>query len=145
MTIKKWDQQQKDRPLSINPGFKGNVTQKRITTSFSLFGKKILLMIISQIFFCLQTERQKFNNTVNGHHSVLLIEKLSYLEQAYHFHAQCLLCFELLQMELSRMRRPLLEQTLQIVNRSEKLLDQRILGLLTNTIGDLLLSHVIYD
>ena len=48
-------------------------------------------------------------------------------------------------MELSRMRRPLLEQTLQIVNRSEKLLDKRILGLMTNTIDDLLLSHVIYN
>ena len=39
---------------------------------FFLFGKKILLMIISQISFCLNTERQKFNNTVIGHHSVLL-------------------------------------------------------------------------
>ena len=58
MTIKKWDLKQKDRLLPMNPGFEGNVTQKRITTSFSLFGKKILLMIISQISFCLNTERQ---------------------------------------------------------------------------------------
>ena len=34
--------------------------------------KKILLMIISQISFCLKTERQKFINTIIGHHSVLL-------------------------------------------------------------------------
>ena len=85
MTIKKWDLKQKDRPLSIISGFKGNVTQKRITTSFSLFGKKILLMIISQISFCLNTERQKFNNTVIGHHSVLLGSR------NYHIWSKCII------------------------------------------------------
>ena len=86
---------------------------------FLPLGKKILLMIISQISFCLNTERQKVQQYC--HWSSLCsswIEELPYLEQAYHLYAWCLLCFELLKMKLSRMRRSLLEQNLQIVNRS---------------------------
>ena len=57
----------------MNPGFKGNVTQKEDYHFFLPFGKKILLMIISQISFCLKIQKdKKFNNTIIGRHSVLL-------------------------------------------------------------------------
>ena len=86
MTIKKWDLKAEGSSLPMNPGFKGNVTQKRITTSFSLSGKEILLMI-SQISFCLNTERQKVQQHCHWlplHPS--WIKELPYLEQVYHFY-----------------------------------------------------------
>ena len=51
---------------------KGNVTQKEDYHFFLPLGKKILLMFISQISFCLNTEKQKFINTIIGRHSILL-------------------------------------------------------------------------
>ena len=59
---------QKDHPLSINPGF--TVKEKLLRRGIP-FISSLSLTIISQISFC-NTERQKFNNTVIGHHFVLL-------------------------------------------------------------------------
>ena len=95
MTIKKWDLKQKDRLLPINPEFKGNVTQKRITTSFSLLLKKTF--VDDHFADLLPFKHRKNKVQQHCHWSPLYsswIKELPYLEQAYHLHASCLLCFE---------------------------------------------------
>ena len=145
MTIKKWDLKQKDRLLPMNPGFEGNVTQKRITTSFSLFGKKILLMIISQISFCLNTERQ--SSTI-----LSLVTTLFFLDHGIAISGASISSLRLVltlfwAFEDETLTYAALPAGADLTNRQQKwkLLDKRILGLTASIIDDLPLSHVAYD
>ena len=90
--------------------------------------------------------KTKFNNTVTGHHSVLLGSR------SCHIWSKCIIST----LSAYSVFWAFVDGTLTFAalpagvdltdcQQKWKLLDKRILGLLTNTIGNLLLSHVIYD
>ena len=76
---------QKDHPLSINPGFKGNVTQEEDYHFFLPFVQKTFVDDYFSDLLLFKHRKIKFNNTVIGHHSILLGSR------NYHIWSKCII------------------------------------------------------
>ena len=124
---------------------KRNVTQKEDYHFFLPLGKKPLLMFISQISFCLNTERQSSS-------ILLLVTTPSFLDRGIIISGACVSLRHLVLTLFwayvdGTLTYAALPAGVDLTDRQQKwkLLDKRILGLIANTIDDLLLFHVIYD